>query len=89
MDVHCSNAKEGGGHIAFRHMLHAIEHSVFALALVGDSPSTRRLSEIFIAGACMRPAVRAQAPQRWIADLLGESAGCPCDEPFLCDIRSR
>ena len=27
-----------------------MEHSVFCLALAGDSPSTRRLSEIFLAG---------------------------------------
>ena len=40
-----------GGHIAFKHMLHATEHAVFALALPGDSPSSRRLSEIFMAGA--------------------------------------
>ena len=41
---------EGGEHVSFQAMLHAMEHSQFSLALAGDSPSTRRLSEIFLAG---------------------------------------
>lgn len=50
VDVRCSNGDGVGGNIAFRDMLHATEHSIFALALPGDSPSSRRLSEIFLAG---------------------------------------
>ena len=55
VDVQCSNSGHGSGHIAFKHMLHATERSVFALALAGDSPSSRRLSEIFMAGIFSTP----------------------------------
>ena len=50
--VDCTNREMGGAHVSFQDMLDIMEHSVFCLALAGDSPSTRRLSEIFLAGAC-------------------------------------
>ena len=49
--VGCTNREMGGEHVEFQAMLDDMEHSVFCLALAGDSPSTRRLSEIFLAGA--------------------------------------
>ena len=49
--VGCTNSEMGGAHVGFQQMLDDMEHSVFCLALAGDSPSTRRLSEIFLAGA--------------------------------------
>ena len=49
--VECTNREMGGSHVSFQDMLDIMEHSVFCLALAGDSPSTRRLSEIFLAGA--------------------------------------
>ena len=48
--VQCSD-EPGGVHHAFEHMLAAMDHSKFCLVLPGDSASTRRLSEIFLAGA--------------------------------------
>ena len=51
IDVRCSNKGLGGVHEPFQAMLKKMEHSQFCLALPGDSPSTRRLSEIFMAGA--------------------------------------
>ena len=45
--VHCT---EHGGHADFPTMLNRMEHSEFCLVLPGDSQSTRRLSEIFLAG---------------------------------------
>lgn len=52
IDVQCSNPGLGGSHEPFQTMLNKMEHSQFCLALPGDSPSTRRLSEIFMAGRC-------------------------------------
>ncbi|KAK9805837.1 hypothetical protein WJX73_006156 [Symbiochloris irregularis] len=46
----CSDGHLGGVHKAFEDMLHGMEHSNFCLALPGDSQSTRRLSEMFMAG---------------------------------------
>ena len=51
VDVHCSNGQNNNGHVPFRDMLRAMEHSLFVLILPGDSPSSRRLSEVFLAGA--------------------------------------
>ena len=51
IDVRCSNQGLGGTHEPFQAMMRKMEHSQFCLALPGDSPSTRRLSEIFMAGA--------------------------------------
>ena len=51
VDVHCSEREYGGRHDDFSGMLSKMEHSEFCLVLPGDSQSTRRLSEIFLAGA--------------------------------------
>ena len=51
VDVHCSEKELGGRHEGFEGMLSNMEHSEFCLVLPGDSQSTRRLSEIFLAGA--------------------------------------
>lgn len=68
IDVECTNPDMGGMHHSFETMLSRMEHSVFCLALPGDSPSTRRLSEIFLAGlpcpmsCCMTSAVQRGRP---------------------------
>ena len=59
--VKCTNAELGGKHQSFKEMLGHMEHSVFCLALPGDSPSTRRLSEIFLAGAAWAQGLSAPA----------------------------
>lgn len=48
INVQCTNM--GGEHMHFDKTLHLMEHSKFCLVLPGDSASTRRLSEIFMAG---------------------------------------
>ena len=53
VEVECTNPEKGGKHVSFKDMLHKMEHTVFCLALAGDSPSTRRLSEIFMAGVAL------------------------------------
>ena len=47
LDVTCS---EETAHVSFADMYHAMQHSIYCLVLPGDSQSTRRLSEIFMAG---------------------------------------
>lgn len=54
--VKCTNADMGGAHHSFQAVLARMERSIFCLALPGDAPSTRRLSEIFMAGL---PCIRA------------------------------
>lgn len=49
-DIHCSEKEFGHPHEDFAVMLDKMEHSVFCLVLTGDAQSTRRLSEIFMAG---------------------------------------
>ncbi|KAK9805794.1 hypothetical protein WJX73_000215 [Symbiochloris irregularis] len=48
--VACSDKFLNGTHKEFVQMLTEMEHSKFCLVLPGDSQSTRRLSEIFMAG---------------------------------------
>ena len=48
--VKCTNKEMGGQHRTFKEMLAQMERSLYCLVLPGDSPSTRRLSEIFLAG---------------------------------------
>ena len=55
--VRCTNRELGGQHHSFSSMLAHMERSIFCLALAGDSPSTRRLSEIFLAGAPLALAI--------------------------------
>ena len=50
LSVACSDDNLGGKHHDYDQMLAAMEHSKFCLVLPGDSQSTRRLSEIFMAG---------------------------------------
>ena len=53
VNVRCSEKELGGldQGASFPLMLDSMEHSEFCLVLAGDSQSTRRLSEIFLAGA--------------------------------------
>ena len=51
--VRCSSGQHAEGHVAFWDMLHAMERSLFVLVLPGDSPCSRRLSEVFLAGAVL------------------------------------
>ena len=50
VNVKCSESDLGGVHQEYEEMLSTMEHTKFCLALSGDSQSTRRLSEIFLAG---------------------------------------
>lgn len=50
LDVECSEAKLGGSHEQYSLAFHKMEHSIFCLVLPGDAQSTRRLTEIFLAG---------------------------------------
>lgn len=50
VDVHCSEPEFGHPHEEFGAMLDKMERSIFCLVLAGDAQSTRRLSEIFMAG---------------------------------------
>lgn len=49
-DIQCTENENGHIHQDFHVMLNKMEHSVFCLVVPGDAQSTRRLSEIFMAG---------------------------------------
>ena len=49
-DVQCTENEQGHVHQDFQVMLQKMERSVFCLVVPGDAQSTRRLSEIFMAG---------------------------------------
>ena len=49
VDVACTN-EPNTPHEAFASTLAAMRDALFCLALPGDAPSTRRLTEIFMAG---------------------------------------
>lgn len=51
VSMQCTDIEGGDTHIEFDQSLHIMERSKFCLVLPGDSASTRRLSEIFMAGA--------------------------------------
>ena len=50
VDVTCTESELGSSHSSFEDMLNKMEHTVFCLIIPGDAQSTRRLSEIFMAG---------------------------------------
>ena len=50
LDVQCSEEELGGSHEDYAVAFSKMEHSVFCLVLPGDAQSTRRLTEIFLAG---------------------------------------
>ena len=50
VEVRCSESELGHEHTSFGQMLDSMERSIFCLVLPGDAQSTRRLSEIFMAG---------------------------------------
>ena len=50
VDVTCTESELGSSHSSFEAMLNKMEHTVFCLIIPGDAQSTRRLSEIFLAG---------------------------------------
>ena len=51
MDVRCTDSElNPQGHQEFKAMFDAMRHSRFCPAFPGDAASTRRLSEIFLAG---------------------------------------
>ena len=50
LDVECSEEELGGSHEEYSLAFHKMERSVFCLVLPGDAQSTRRLTEIFLAG---------------------------------------
>lgn len=71
VSVQCTDA--GGLHLEFDQNLKIMEHSKFCLALPGDSASTRRLSEIFLAGACSMCHVPDILTMRPMPDLLAHT----------------
>lgn len=50
VEVKCTNRELGGQHAPFEDMFSAMSHSKFCLAFPGDAASTRRLSELMLAG---------------------------------------
>ena len=77
--VKCTNREMGGRHQAFKEMLAQMERSIFCLALPGDSPSTRRLSEIFLAGVsicCTLCCLHCSGARLLRAKLTASPAGC-------------
>ena len=50
VDVSCTESELGHDHSSFEEMLDKMERSIFCLVIPGDAQSTRRLSEIFMAG---------------------------------------
>ena len=51
MQVVCTNGEDGEHDLAFGELYEAMTRSIFCLILPGDAASTRRLSEVFMAGA--------------------------------------
>jgi hypothetical protein len=49
-DIRCSEESLGGSHEEYAVAFRKMQHSIFCLVLPGDAQSTRRLSEIFLAG---------------------------------------
>ncbi len=50
LDVQCSEEELGGSHEDYSVAFNKMERSIFCLVLPGDAQSTRRLTEIFLAG---------------------------------------
>ena len=59
INVACSDPSLDGEHLTFEEMLSDMESAVFCLVITGDAMSTRRLSEIFMAG---EPVVHGSVP---------------------------
>ena len=50
VDIHCSEENLGGSHEPYAVAFDKMRRTKFCLVLPGDAQSTRRLSEIFLAG---------------------------------------
>ena len=50
VDVKCTDPEFGHSHESFQRMFGKMSRSIFCMAFPGDAASTRRLSEIFLAG---------------------------------------
>ena len=83
MKVGCTNKALGGKHESFSDMLTAMEHSIFCLVLPGDSPSVRRLSEVFLAGAPLQAAGWQQSCPELQQGLSCQDAGLTVWQPAV------
>ena len=50
VQVQCTSRADNAGAVKVQQLMLQLEHSIFALAVPGEDPSTRLLSDIFLAG---------------------------------------